>query len=133
MSTTNGGPKNRLAGVAAILCIVAAASYWCLPNKVSVKTSEVNLPVARAEALNMAMANLIQSRGRVEAEEVWNQAKGHQERYELLSPFLAFSPSEFVDYMPNGYSIELWATLETLRKARLWRELSSDAEEEIVY
>ncbi|MGI9242561.1 MAG: hypothetical protein ACR2RV_17315, partial [Verrucomicrobiales bacterium] len=78
-----------------------------------------NLAITRAEAINMAIAAYIQSRGRTEAELEWDQAEGEQARYETLAPFLAFAPTEFEDYMPEGYSIEMPKALTELRKRHL--------------
>lgn len=71
-----------------------------------------NLAIARAEAMNMAAASFVESEGRAKALKVWDSKEGSEARYRLLGPYLAFAPAELADYMPKGYSLKLWDSLE---------------------
>ena len=95
--------------------------FLALPSTVTVFPAETNLSIARAEAMNVAMVNFIQSGGRSNAIEEWARVRGDQERYELLRPYLAFAPDEFEDYMPAEYALTLPETLQTLSKMPLAR------------
>ncbi len=82
--------------------------------------TEQNLAITRAEAINLAIAAFIQSRGRESAVREWHANPTDQDRYLLLAPFLAFAPTELRDYIPDGYEIELPAQIRTrLRKVEL--------------
>jgi hypothetical protein len=80
--------------------------------------SERNLAIARAESINMAMATLIQARGRTQANTEWTAASTAQLKYALVAPYLSFSETNLTDYMPNGYTIT-FQTLDPLRKVQL--------------
>ncbi len=78
-----------------------------------------HLAIARAEAVNMAIASFIAAKGRKNAIATWAKLKTHQSRYAALAPFLAFAPPEWHKYMPRRYSILLPRSLEKLSKVRL--------------
>jgi hypothetical protein len=108
-----------------VLVLIGAIIFLSLPkNVVTVRPGiEENLGITRAEAVNMATVAFIQSRGRERAEAEWIAAAGVQERYELLSPYLAFAPKNFEDFMPAGYSVVLPKDLRTLSKVPLLQGL----------
>ena len=80
-----------------------------------------NVAIARVQAMNAACAALIQGDGRAQASLKWQAASNAQERYALLSPFLAFAPGELDEYFPEGYGVEFPETLTPLRQLKLWR------------
>ena len=108
------------AAVAAALAAVAVFLFSGKQVTASRGIAEENLAVARAEALNMAIAAFMQSRGRNAAVTEWASQPSAGDRYKLLAPFLAFSPRELGDYMPDGYRVRLPGGLDgRLSKVRL--------------
>ena len=104
----------------AAVAILGIIAFLALPNIVSIKEdSEENLAVARAEAINMAVASYIQSNGRFAADAGWDGAGTPQLKYDLISPYLAFAPQEVASYMPGTYSINLPGDLNALSKTVL--------------
>lgn len=118
-------PLPRRAGfslveVLAAVAIIGVITFLALPNIITVRqNAEENLAISRAEAVNMAIASFIQSRGRANAEAAWDAASTQQQYYGLLAPFLAFAPAAVGDYMPTGYSITYPASLASLSKVPL--------------
>ncbi|MFT4549510.1 MAG: prepilin-type N-terminal cleavage/methylation domain-containing protein [Pseudoalteromonas tetraodonis] len=110
-----------LVEVLAAVAIIGVITFLALPNIITVRQdAEQNLSITRAEALNMATAAFIQSRGRSNAEAAW-AAKGNDVgRYELLSPFLAFAPATLANYMPKFYHVKMKANFSPLEKVELW-------------
>jgi hypothetical protein len=80
-----------------------------------------NVAIARVEAMNLACAAFIQAEGRTKAALKWKGTPNVQERYALLSPFLAFAPREFDKYFPEGYEVEFPETLTPLWQLKLSR------------
>jgi prepilin-type N-terminal cleavage/methylation domain-containing protein len=104
----------------AAVAILGIIAFLALPNIVAIKEdSEGNLAVARAEALNMAVASYIQSNGRFAADAGWDAAGTAQLKYDLISPYLAFAPQQIASYMPATYSINLPGDLNALSKTGL--------------
>jgi len=100
--------------------LLGILSFIAVPNIIRMKEdSEVNLAVARAEAVNMGMASLIQAQGRSVAVSEWGDTENDSERYELVKPYLAFAPNAFADYMPGAYGIVFPASLASLTKVEL--------------
>jgi type II secretory pathway pseudopilin PulG len=100
--------------------LLGILSFIAIPNIVRMKEdSEVNLAIARAEAVNMAMASFIQAQGRTAAVTAWGDADDEAGRYDLVKPYLAFAPNLFTDYMPGSYEIVLPASLASLEKVEL--------------
>lgn len=88
-----------------VLVILGVILFLAIPNIVQVRSdSEDNLARSRAEALNVAAAAYFQAVGNQTANANWNSA-GNDARYTLLSPYLAFAPSNLSNYMPSGYSV----------------------------
>jgi prepilin-type N-terminal cleavage/methylation domain-containing protein len=109
-----------LVEVLAAIALIGIITFLALPNIVRIKQdSEESLAIARAEAVNLAMASYIQARGQTSAAAGWATATDANSRYALLAPYLAFAPASFADYMPSGYSITLPSTLLPLSKVPL--------------
>jgi prepilin-type N-terminal cleavage/methylation domain-containing protein len=100
--------------------LLGILSFIAIPNIVRMKEDgEVNLAIARAESVNMAMASFIQAQGRSAAVSAWGDAYSGSERYDLIKPYLAFAPDAFADYMPGSYEVVLLASLVNLAKVEL--------------
>ena len=82
------------------------------PSKVDLS----NLAIARAEAINIAIACFVQSEGLSEAKRKWTAAGNAQSRYFLIASYLAFAPAKLADYMPEGHSIKMLESLQPARK-----------------
>lgn len=100
--------------------LLGILAFIAIPNIIQMQEdSEVNLAVARAEAINMSLASFIQSQGRSSAVTAWDATTTEAQRYTLIKPYLAFAPDAFSDYMPGGYTITLPASIATLSKVAL--------------
>ncbi len=100
--------------------LLGILSFIAVPNIVRMKEdSEANLAIARAEAVNMAVASLIQAQGRSAASSAWVTAADSSGRYALIKPYLAFAPNAFADYMPGSYEILLPTSIANLSKVEL--------------
>lgn len=109
-----------LVEVLAAVAILGIMAFLALPNIVTMKTdSEQNLAVARAEAVNMGIASFIQANGRSTAITGWSGAGTDQARYDLITPYLAFAPAAYLDYMPSTYSVNLPTDITSLSKTGL--------------
>ncbi len=94
-----------LVEVLAAVTIIGVITFLAIPNIVRVKRDgEDNLARSRADALNVAVAAYFQAVGPQAALTAW-QAADNTGRYNLVSPYLAFAPASFADYMPGGYSV----------------------------
>ena len=95
-----------LVEVLAAIAIIGIITFLALPNIVRVKEdSERTLAIARAEALNMAIASYIQANGQAAAAATWTSAGSPAARYLLVAQHLAFAPATLDDYMPGGYTV----------------------------
>jgi prepilin-type N-terminal cleavage/methylation domain-containing protein len=111
-----------LVEVLAAVALIGILVFLALPNIVQVKTdSETHLAVARAEALNLAMASYIQAVGSTSASSSWSGAADDQARYTQVAPYLAYAPTNLTDYMPAGYTATLPTSLVPLDKVDLSR------------
>ncbi len=109
-----------LVEVLAAVAIIGVITFLALPNIITVKQdSETNLAIARAEAVNIALVNYIQSYGRTNATSTWGTQTSDQARYSLLASYLAFAPANVGDYMPSGYTITLPSSIATISKVPL--------------
>lgn len=100
--------------------LLGILAFIAIPNIVQMRTdAEVDLAIARAEAVNMAIASYISSQGRTAAISAWSAADDDAARYALVKPYLAFAPNAFDDYMPGNYDITLPADITTLSKVEL--------------
>lgn len=110
--------------------LLGILSFIAIPNIVRMKQdSEVNLAIARAEAVNMAVASYMQANGRSVAVSGWAGASNADDRYALIKPYLAFAPEDFDDYMPQGYVITLPTAIASLQKVAL----TGPGETDVVY
>ena len=121
-SHKKGGPRSRafsLIEMLAAVAIIGTISFLAIPNLVRMRgDAERNLAIARAEAVNMSMATLIQVRGRTQATTDYNNASTAQTKYALLTTYLAFAETNLTDFIPNGYSVT-FNTIDPLRKVTL--------------
>ena len=109
-----------LVEVLAAVSIIGVITFLALPNIITVKSdSETNLAIARAESVNIAMVNFVQSYGRANATTTWASKTSDQARYALLASYMAFAPSELTSYMPVGYAITLPTSISTVSKVAL--------------
>ena len=110
-----------LVEVLAAVTIIGIIAFMALPNIIAMKKdTEVNLAISRAEAINMAVASFIQANGRDRAVTRWAGASASdQDKYNLIGSYLAFAPTNEVDYMPSGYEITWPASITALSKVAL--------------
>lgn len=109
-----------LVEVLAAVAIIGVITFLALPNIITVKSdAENNLAIARAEAVNIALVNFIQSYGRTNATSTWATQTSDQARYSLLASYLAFAPANVGSYMPSGYSMTLPSSITTISKVPL--------------
>ena len=103
----------------AAVAIIGVVTFLAIPNLVRMRgDAERNVAIARAEAINMAMATLIQVQGRTTASTAWAGAGTDQAKYALLTPYLAYAETNLTDYVPGGYTIT-FNTLDPLKKVTL--------------
>lgn len=127
-----------LVEVLAATAIIGVITFLALPNIIAVRQdAEANLAITRAEAVNMAIAAFIQSRGRANAADAWDDTTTPQQRYSLLAPFLAFAPATEAKYMPGddneGYFLDYPSTLASLTKITLGYDPDKDASDDEWY
>ena len=102
--------------VLAAVAIIGIITFLALPNILRVQQdSEVNLAIARAEALNIATASYIQATGFANAKTTWDaqsaQTNPAEARYDLISPYLSFAEADLANFMPAGYTASMPTTL----------------------
>lgn len=99
-----------LVEVLAAIAVIGIITFMAIPNIVKVKEdSEDSLALSRAASLNMAMASYLKDQGAA-ANDSWNGANA-ETCYSVLTPYLAFAPSDFEDYQPLGYTFTFPSTL----------------------
>ncbi len=104
----------------AVVSIIGLITFLAFPKVTQMRSDgERNLAIARAEALNMAMANLVQVRGRLTANQDWTTGANDTGRYDLVKPYLGFAESSLTLYMPSGYDVDFPTSLEPLQKVTL--------------
>ncbi|MCB1234914.1 MAG: prepilin-type N-terminal cleavage/methylation domain-containing protein [Verrucomicrobiae bacterium] len=109
-----------LVEVLAAVAIIGIIAFLALPNIVAIKEDgEMNLAISRAEAVNMAIASYIQANGRETAITNWSGFGDDDDRYAALAPYLAFAPTDFADFVPGGFGIDIPDDLANLAKAGL--------------
>jgi len=119
MSKTNRRAFS-LVEVLAAVAIIGVITFLALPNIITVKQdAENNLAIARAEAVNIALVNFIQSYGRSNATTTWAAQTSDQARYALLASYLAFAPAAVGSFMPTGYAMSLPTSIVTISKVSL--------------
>jgi prepilin-type N-terminal cleavage/methylation domain-containing protein len=104
----------------AAVAIMGVISFMAIPSITRMRAdSERNLAISRAEAINLAMSTLLQTRGRYQAEVDWVSATSQQNMYALLRPYLAYAETNLSAVVPSGYSITLPASISSNLKATL--------------
>lgn len=104
----------------ACVAIIGVIAFMAIPSVSRMREdSERNLAIARAEALNLAQASLIQVRGRTQAALEWTGAGSSSAKYNLLRPYLSFSEASLNAYMPSGYNVNFPPSITTMTKATL--------------
>lgn len=105
----------------AAVAIMGVIAFIAIPSVTKMRAdSERNLAIARAEALNIATASLVQAYGRTRAEQEWFAAGTTNAKYTLVQPFLAFSETTLARYLPTGYSVNYTAaSISSMSKWRL--------------
>lgn len=115
----------------ACVSIIGIIAFLAIPSITRMRgDADRNLAIARAEALNLAQASLIQAKGRTEATNDWIKAGTvAQNRYNLLRPYLSYSETTLVQYLPSGYTITFQNNLTGTQKVAL----KNPAGENILY
>jgi prepilin-type N-terminal cleavage/methylation domain-containing protein len=104
----------------ATVAVIGIISFLAVPQVTRMRTdAEETLAISRAEALNLAMANLIQTRGRARAITDWTDAASNDGRYLLLRPYIAFAEGSLAAYLPGGYTVTFPGGIEPLTKVTL--------------
>lgn len=104
----------------ACVSIIGIIAFMAIPSVTRMRSdSERNLAIARAEALNLAQASLIQVRGRTQAALEWSGAASTEAKYTLLRPYLSFSETTLAAFLPSGYSVVFPPSITTMTKAAL--------------
>jgi len=104
----------------ACVSIIGIIAFMAIPSVTRMRSdSERNLAIARAEALNLAQASLIQVRGRTQAALDWSGAASAEAKYTLLRPYLSFSETTLAAFVPSGYSVVFPPSITTMTKAAL--------------
>lgn len=100
--------------------IIGIILFLAIPNIVRVREdSELNLAVARAEALNMAMASYMQAMGRINSQTLWSTMTNDQ-RYGAVQPYMQYAPNSLAGFLP-GYAITFPTTLGNQEKVHLFQ------------
>lgn len=119
-SLARSGRGFSLVEVLVAVALIGVLVFIALPNIVQIKDdSETHLAIARAEALNMGMASLVQARGSASANSAWTAAATDEGRYSLITPYLAFAPTNLASYTPGGYGLTFQTPLIPLKKTIL--------------
>ena len=106
----------------ATVAIIGIITFLALPNVVRAREdAEINMAIARAEALNMSIASLVQSRGF--GDETLNAgwaAATQAQKYGYLVNYLAYAPAAISDFVPAGYDVNFPPALtRPLKKVEL--------------
>jgi prepilin-type N-terminal cleavage/methylation domain-containing protein len=99
----------------ATVAIIGIISFIAIPQVTRMRSdAERNLAISRAQALNMAMGGLVQNRGRYQAIQDWADNTTDNEKYLLLTGYMAFAEATLNTYLPSGYDVDFPGSLETL-------------------
>lgn len=91
----------------ATVAIIGIITFIALPNIIKMRRdAERNTAIARAEALNLAIAAYVQAKGIDVAAREW-ELKNAAERYAALRPYLAFAPETLNQYVSHPYELDL--------------------------
>jgi type II secretory pathway pseudopilin PulG len=104
----------------ATVAIMGLIGFMAIPSVTRMRAdSERNLAISRAEALNIAQANFIQTQGRSRAETLWQAAANDAQRYIQLRPYLGFSEPTLATFMPSGYQVSFPPSVLTMTKCTI--------------
>jgi prepilin-type N-terminal cleavage/methylation domain-containing protein len=107
----------------ACVAILGIISFLAIPSLTRMRAeSERNLAISRAEALNMAMSTYIQVVGRSQAATNWGTAATTAEnnrRYTLIQPYIAYSETSLLLFIPQGYTATLPRSITAMTKTEL--------------
>ena len=105
----------------ASVAIIGIIAFLAIPSVSRMREdSEKNLAIARAESLNVSQATMVQVKGRTTADLDWRNAGSSQAKYELLWPYLSYAETTLSAYLPSGYTATFDASINAMRKARLF-------------
>jgi prepilin-type N-terminal cleavage/methylation domain-containing protein len=105
----------------ASVAIIGVIAFLAIPSVSRMRQdSERNLAIARAEALNVAMATMVQMKGRAQAQTDWSNATTADAKYISLLPYLSFAETTRAGYFPSGYDTIFGPTITDMRKVRLF-------------
>lgn len=105
----------------ASVAIIGVIAFLAIPSVSRMREdSERNLAIARAEALNVAMATMVQMKGRAQAQTDWSNATTDDAKYIRLQPYLSFAETTRALYFPSGYTTIFGSTITDMRKVRLF-------------
>jgi prepilin-type N-terminal cleavage/methylation domain-containing protein len=105
----------------ASVAIIGVIAFLAIPSVSRMREdSERNLAIARAEALNVAMATMVQMKGRTQAQTEWSNATTDDAKYIRLQPYLSFAETTRSLYLPSGYNTIFDPTITAMRKVRLF-------------
>ncbi|MDB6140850.1 MAG: hypothetical protein JWO94_3922, partial [Verrucomicrobiaceae bacterium] len=84
----------------ATVAIIGIITFMAIPQVTRMRSdAERNLAIARAESLNLAVASMIQIRGRSQASLDW-AGKDDNAHYALVTPYLSFAEVSLSLYLP---------------------------------
>ena len=103
----------------ATVAIIGIITFMAIPQVTQMRSdAERTLAISRAESLNLAVASMIQMRGRTQAALDW-AGKDDNGHYDLIKPYLSFAESTLSIYMPSGYDVDFPSVLDPLQKVVL--------------
>ena len=109
----------------ATVAIIGIITFMAIPQVSQMRSdAERNMAISRAESLNLAVASMIQIRGRTQASLDW-VGKDDNGRYGLIIPYLSFAESTLALYMPSGYTVTFPTVLDPLTKVNLYDPTSA--------
>jgi prepilin-type N-terminal cleavage/methylation domain-containing protein len=126
MNTHPTTPNTRTRGFSLVemlasVTIIGIIAFLAIPSVTKMREdSEKNLGIARVEALNVAIATLVQVRGRTQAATDWANATTNETKYDLLEPYLSFSETTLSAFLPSGYSASFYPSILEMKKTRLF-------------
>jgi prepilin-type N-terminal cleavage/methylation domain-containing protein len=104
----------------ACVSIIGIIAFMAIPSVTRMRgDSERNLAIARAEALNLAQASMIQVRGRTQASLDWTSAGSSDAKYALLSTYLSFAEQKLILYLPSLYTVTFPVSITSMTKVTL--------------
>jgi prepilin-type N-terminal cleavage/methylation domain-containing protein len=99
-----------LVEVLAAVAIIGIIVFIAIPNVIqSRRDAEEQFAISRAQALNIAVSQYVQAKGRGNAGVIW-AGKNNGERYAEIKPYLAYSPDALSGYTPYGYTFNFPGT-----------------------